>query len=383
MGHPYQDPLKPSSEETNLAPENSRRNSRFMGVVGLFYLLCLLAALTALFVKPKFFKELATGPQKPGKVSSFLPLAPTGDTIGVVRLDGIISLQRRGTILGDSIVDKTKRTLESMAKKNHVKAIILRINSPGGTVAGSQELYAAIRRLRQRHKKPVIALMADVAASGGYYVASACDRIVADAGTLTGSIGVIFQTGQFDGLLKKYGIAFNTIKSGKFKDIGSWSRPMKEEEKEILQNIIDRAYEQFVQAVAEGRQMSPLQVKRLADGRIYIAEEAQRLDLIDSTGGMDEAVSLAVQLGRIRGDPNLIWDWSLKEDLLAELLKSQTPRFLGLTWPLPEAAAPWAPEALIRPLPEAAEAANALGAIGTDPALSRPPSGLLYLWTGF
>lgn len=268
------------------------------------------------------------------------------DAIGVVRLDGMISMEKRGFLFGESTVDRVKKNLEKMAKKNQVKAIILRINSPGGTVASCQEIVTQIRKVRQQHKKPIIALLGDVAASGGYYVASATDLIVADSGTITGSIGVIFQTGQFEGLLRRLGVSFVTIKTGKFKDIGNPVRTMTLEEKELLQGLANTALSQFITDVAKGRNMPLEDVKKIADGRVFIAEEALKLNMIDATGGFEEAVSLAKKLTGIKGEPRIVWDGELKEELLEEIFRVKTKTFFDLPW-------------------------------------DRVPTGLLYLWPGF
>lgn len=320
-------------------PPNQRLN-----LTGLLYIACLLASFALLFLGP----HKAPPQPETTKISGFkkfLTLDLNKEAIGVARLDGVISMERRGVFFGESQVDKVKKTLEKMAKKNNVKAIILKINSPGGTVASCQEIVAQIEDVRQNYKKPVIAMLGDVAASGGYFVASAADAIVADAGTLTGSIGVIMQTGNFQGLMGRLGITFSTIKSGKFKDIGSPFRAMTEEERALLQNLINMAYGQFVQAVSDGRGIPADQVKTFADGRIFIGEEALKLKLVDSTGGFKEALNLAKKLGRIKGEPALLSDWDLKEEIIQELfpVKSLLP-----IWPM-----------------------------------DKLPSGLLYLWPGY
>jgi len=252
-------------------------------------------------------------------------------------------MTREGFLPGSDPVERMRRSLERYGKKKSVKAILIKINSPGGTVASSQELYRLIAEARARYQKPVIAFLGDVAASGGYYAACAADAIVADPGTLTGSIGVIFQTGQFDGLLKRFGVQFRTIKSGKFKDIGSSTRPMLPEEERILQEMISQAYEQFLEAVAKGRRMPSESVRPLADGRVYIGEQALRLGLVDSIGGFSEALERAKKLGGIEGEAKLLEEWDLKEEIFSELLK---------------------------------------GATFLQGRLS-PPSGLLYLWSGY
>ncbi|MBI4370366.1 MAG: signal peptide peptidase SppA [Elusimicrobia bacterium] len=298
---------------------------------------------------PRRAGPLSDEKDRPGKPAIAF-LDKKSDAIGVVRIEGLISMSQR-SVLGDNMVDRVKKNLEKLLKKRHVKAVILQINSPGGTVASSQELYRSIYWLRQQYKKPVIALLGDVAASGGYYVASACDKIVAQPGTITGSIGVIFQTGQFDGLLKRFGVSFNTIKSGTFKDIGNPTRPMLAEEKAMLQNMIDTAYAQFVRAVSIGRSLPLERVRQLADGRIYLGEQALNLQLIDAESGFAGAVAIAKQLARIEGEPRIIWEWDLREELLNELFGK--------------------------------DSAAAFFSALTPEFIHPPAGGLLYLWPGY
>lgn len=208
------------------------------------------------------------------------------------------------------------RKLRSMADKKEIKAIILDINSPGGSVAAVQEIHSEIKRVRAEKKKPVVALFGDVAASGGYYIAAACDSIVAHPGTLTGSIGVIFQAGNVEGLFKKLGIKSEPIKSGRHKDIGSPTRPMTEEEKKILQGIIDDAYSQFLAAVAEGRKIPEEKLRPLADGRIFTGRQAFEAKLVDKLGGSREAADLAGELGGLGKDPKIIRETSSWDQIL-------------------------------------------------------------------
>ena len=327
--------LQPEQPPPNELPEHdgSVQAKKPWGVIlGTLYSACLLAALGLAFFTPKAQRGDASAPDKSKKSSPLAFFEAASDAIAIVRLDGLIAMERRGGFLGETMVDRIKKNLDRLAKKKNIKALILRINSPGGTVASSQEIYDAIGQIRRTHNKPIIALMGDVAASGGYYVASACDRIVAEPGTLTGSIGVIFQTGQFNELMKRWGISFNTIKSGPYKDIGSFNRPMTAEERQILQSLIDGAYEQFVQAVAQGRRMSPLEVRKLADGRIWLGSQAKKLRLIDEDSGMRGAINLARDLGKIKGEPKIVWDWDLRDDFLNELLQmdSQKKLFIHL-----------------------------------------------------
>jgi protease-4 len=173
--------------------------------------------------------------------------------------------------------------LKAAENNPNIKAVILRINSPGGSVAATQEVYEAVKRLKAAGKV-VVASFGDVAASGAYYIASAADKIVANPGTLTGSIGVVISGYQFSGIMEEYGIAVNVIKSGDYKDIMSPYRPMTDGEKRIMQSIVMDTWRQFVDSVAEGRKMDVGKVEKLADGRIYGAIQALDAGLIDELG---------------------------------------------------------------------------------------------------
>jgi len=216
------------------------------------------------------------------------------DKVAVVRLSGLIS-------------DTTHliRTVEALGERKDVKAVVLRINSPGGAVGPSQELYSAIKRLDS--KKAVVASMGSVAASGGYYAASAARKIVANPGTITGSIGVIVEFVSAEDLLKKLGLKGYVIKSGKFKDSGSPMRQMNAEEKALLQGLVNDVNAQFIRAVAKGRGMKVGEVKKLADGRIFTGSQAKKNGLVDELGDLTRAITLSASLGGIKGKPYVIY----------------------------------------------------------------------------
>lgn len=222
-------------------------------------------------------------------------IAGFGGDVGVIDLYGVIS---------DESCRPVIKQIEKWASTGSIKAIVLHINSPGGAVAPSQEIYDAI--LRAREKKPVVASMASVAASGGYYVACAADRIIANPGTLTGSIGVILQFHTFEILMKKVGVNTETVKSGELKDVGSYSRDMTEEESLMLRGVVMDTYEQFVEAVAEGRSKTKDEIYPLADGSIFTGLQAYNLGLVDTLGGLYEAVGLAGELAGIEGEPTVV-----------------------------------------------------------------------------
>ncbi len=221
---------------------------------------------------------------------------PTGGAkVAIVELEGII-------IDGN----QTVRELREHSENVSVKAVVLRINSPGGIVAPTQEIFSAVQRVR-KSGKPVIASLGAVAASGGYYIATACDRIYANPGTLTGSIGVIMQMANLEGLFKKVGVEYVVIKSGAFKDVGNFSRQMTPEERKILQTLLDDVYGQFVDAVAEGRGLERKAVVAFADGRIYSGQQAHALKMVDELGGYEDAIEAAAKLANIPGRPKLVY----------------------------------------------------------------------------
>jgi protease-4 len=193
--------------------------------------------------------------------------------------------------------------IEDARKDKSIKAIVIRINSPGGSAAASQEMFRAVRKLG----KPVICSMGDLAASGGYYVASACDTIYANGSTLTGSIGVISQFLNYSTLFKKVGLDQATIKSGKFKDAGNPARPLTAEERQLFQAMIMNVYNQFVDDVATGRKgkLTRTQVLKLADGRVYTGLQAKQNKLVDNIGGLQDAIEDAAKRAGISGDPKI------------------------------------------------------------------------------
>ncbi len=219
-------------------------------------------------------------------------------TLALFSGDGVGVLQVEGTIDDSQSVLAELKRLKEMP---WVKAIVVRIDSPGGAVAPTQEIFEEI--IRSKKRKPFIASMGGMAASGGYYIAAACDKIVANPGTLTGSIGVIMQLSNFEELMKKIGVKGINIKSGANKDIGSPFQPLSAEGREILQSLVDNVHSQFVAAVAQGRGMEESQVRKLADGRIYSGAQAKQLGLIDQFGSLQDAIELAAKRAGLEGEP--------------------------------------------------------------------------------
>jgi protease-4 len=209
----------------------------------------------------------------------------------------------------DGVILDSKEVIEQLEKYRtnpSVKAIVLRINSPGGGVAPSQEIHEEVLKTRQADKKPIVASMGSVAASGGYYIASATDLIVANPGTITGSIGVILQVPNISGLMQKIGVKSVVVKSGLHKDLASPTREMTDAERQILQGMLDDVHGQFIDAVATGRRIDRKKVEIMADGRIFSGREAQSLGLVDQLGNLQDAIERAGAMAGIRGKPTVI-----------------------------------------------------------------------------
>ncbi|WP_044565062.1 signal peptide peptidase SppA [Anaerococcus provencensis] len=202
------------------------------------------------------------------------------EKISVINVDGVIA----NDVNNDTIVEQ----LEDARKDPSVVGVIMHINSPGGSVYASEKIYKEINKLKETNK-PVYAVMQEIAASGGYYISAPCDKIFASNETFTGSIGVIMQSYSLEGLFEKYGIKEQNIKTGKMKDAGSPGKALDKEEREYLQNLVDSAFARFVKVVADGRDMSEADVRKLADGRIYDGSQAVENGLVDSIGDLEAA----------------------------------------------------------------------------------------------
>lgn len=253
-----------------------RKNTAFVVLFGLAVLVTVLFGV--LYVSFFFFSGTDLG---------------LGDAVAVVDI--------RGPIRYD--LSKVQE-IESYRDDDNVKALVVFINSPGGGVAASQAIYHAL--LSARERKPVVAFMSTVAASGGYYVACAADSIVAHEGTLTGSIGVIATFVRTQELYQKIGLEVTVIKAGEYKDIGSPYRPMTSEERRLLGRLLDRTYQQFLEAVSNGRGMSIESVLGVAEGRLYTGEEAREVGLVDRLGGYEDALEMAADLAGLSGEPRIV-----------------------------------------------------------------------------
>jgi protease-4 len=283
------------------------QSSRSAALGWLIVVLCIVAVPVGLFARAQHKTE-----SKDDKGSGFSFLHR--DRIQVLNLYGAIQDERSSGFFPErDTAPYVKRKLVKAATDKNVKAILLRINSPGGTVGMSQEVTSALNELRAKGK-PVVVSMGDVTASGGYYIASAADHIFANPGTLTGSIGVIMHLMNWQETEKKIGLQPAVVKSGTFKDIGSPDRPMTPEEKQLLQNIIMDSYDQFVTAVANGRHLDKEQVKKLADGRIYSGRQAKDAHLVDELGGYEDALAYLQKVCRAK--------YKLDKDLYVDDSKS-------------------------------------------------------------
>ncbi len=243
------------------------------------------------------------------------------EQIALVRVEGIITSSEEIT-----------KILARSEKNDRIKAILLRIDSPGGAVVPSQEIYDAVKKIRELGEKKVVTSMGTVAASGGYYIASASNFVMANPGTLTGSLGVIMELPNIEGLLQKVGVETIVIKSGPNKDAGSPFRKMTTEEKALFQNLLDDVHDQFIKAVAEGRSLPVEEVKTLADGRIFTGRQAKTVGLVDGLGNLEDAVQKAKELAGIRGEAEVVE--TQKECSFFKMLQSQfwgqAPYFLPM-----------------------------------------------------
>lgn len=215
----------------------------------------------------------------------------SSNKIAVIELKGVIMDSKK-------ILDQIQRA----GKNKSIRAVVLRIDSPGGAVAPSQEIHDAVKKFTDKYEKPLVASMGSVAASGGYYVAVAAKKIYANAGTLTGSIGVIMNFANLEKLYEWAKVDIYNLKAGKFKDAGTDTRAMTPAEKALLQKMIDNVHAQFKKAVVEGTELKESELEDIADGRIFSGEQAKELGLVDELGGIDEALHEAALLAQIKDD---------------------------------------------------------------------------------
>lgn len=249
-----------------------------------------MTARKALFLLGGFFLVLAV-------ISAILALLeremPLKDRIALVRIEGPI-------ISSKSAVEEIK----GYTKDKSIKAIVLRVESPGGGVVASQEIHNEVKKAAA--VKKVVVSMGSVAASGGYYVSAPATQIIANPGTITGSIGVIMEIPNLKGLMDKIGVTTEVIKSGRYKDLASVFRGIGREEREILQGVMDDVHQQFIQAVAEGRKMQPEHVRKIADGRVFSGRQAKEAGLVDDLGDLEYTIGAAAKMAGIKGEPEVV-----------------------------------------------------------------------------
>lgn len=226
-------------------------------------------------------------------ILTILHKVPIGERVALINVRGVI-------LDSKDVVEE----LKEYSNDRSVKAIVLRVESPGGGVAPSQEIYEEIKKVKE--KKKVVVSMGSVAASGGYYISCPAHKIVANPGTLTGSIGVIMEIPNFKGLMDKIGVKTEVIKSGRYKDIVSAFKSVTPREKKILQELLDDVHGQFITAVAESRNMKIEDVRELADGRIFTGKAAKKFGLIDEIGTLEDAIKLAAKISGIKGEPQVV-----------------------------------------------------------------------------
>ncbi len=241
------------------------------------------------------------------------------DRVGVLPVNGLIS--SGGGHLSD---------LRWLEDRGSVRAVVLEVNSPGGTVGGTQSLYRELRRVREELDRPVVAWIGEVGASGGYYASMAADSVMALPGSITGSIGVIMQFPNAGELMRKVGVELEVVKSGEMKDLGSLSRELSERERDVLTRLVDDAYGQFLEAVEQGRPLPEDSLRALADGRIFSGQRAAELGLVDRTGTLREAVAVAGELAGLGARPDTVYPPGSRISLTDLVSGVSTDRLEGL-----------------------------------------------------
>lgn len=273
------------------------------------------------------FGTTLTGPIAASKFNQKVVADGGNDKIAIIHVNGIIFDETAST--DPFSVDPTSLSatdintiVKEVKADSSIKAVLIKINSPGGAVVASDEIYNSLISLKD--SKPIVASLGDTAASGGYYVAAAANKIVANRATITGSIGVIIELPKFTELYNKIGVEMRTFKTGEFKDIGSPNRDLTLAENQIIQSILTDSYQQFIQAIVRGRNMPEDKVKQLADGRIFTGQQAKENGLVDELGNTDSAINLAAQLANIK-DPTIV-EYS-KDTFLSSFLGAYLPKF--------------------------------------------------------
>lgn len=256
-------------------------------------------------------------------LSHYLAREGSGGRIGLVTIEGVIMDSKEAI-----------EQLDKFRNNQTIKALVIRINSPGGGAAAAQEIYGELNKVRSQLRKPVVASIGSLGASGGYYVACASDRIFANPGSITGSIGVIMQLSNISRLLEKVGVQSAIIKSGDHKDMGSTVKDLSPGDQKIFQEVLDDVHDQFIEAVAKGRKMDKGRVREIADGRIYTGRQALNLGLVDEMGSLSDAILYAARLAGIKGKPKVVEERKRRFSFL-DFLGSRIFSFSSATSPIP------------------------------------------------
>lgn len=261
-----------------------------------------------------------------------------GDLFGIKEKVGVVEIT--------GLLTKSLSTLENLKRFREdrlIRAIVLRVDSPGGVVGPAQEIMLEVEKTKK--VKKVVASFGSMAASGGYYLACSCDLIMSSPGTATGSIGVIMKLANLEQLAKKLGMDFYSLKAGALKDLGSPFRPLTPQEKEVLQGLLNNLHEQFIRDVARNRKLSLDKVRGLADGRVFTGEEAKQYGLVDALGNFNDAVERAGRLGGIKGKIEVVYPekkgFSLLNLLLGQEAKENMQQLLLPYYPEPAFLPPW------------------------------------------
>lgn len=286
-------PTEETVQQEQKGDVTGRRLDRLAGLLGAVFIGAVAAGLVLLF-----------RPVPGGSAGDNDLFAGQSAGIAVLNVTGVISFGQPDNPWGQS-VQGFIRTLRRLSRDERVRGLVVRVNSPGGTVAASQELYRALRRFRQAGK-PVVVSMGDVAASGGYYISCGADAVFANPGTITGSIGVILQAPDLSGLYQWARIRWNTIRSGKYKDIMSVMRRMRPDERRLLQTMVQDAYQQFFDTVLEARSVKKAQLVQLAQGQIFSGRQAKVAGLVDQLGDFEAALFKAGELAGLKGRPRVL-----------------------------------------------------------------------------
>lgn len=283
--------------------------------LAILFLFCLMVAFSVVVLLASSLFKTDNGTSAWGGIFDF------GNKIGVIKLEGTLTSS-----------DQTLKQLRKFSKRSSIKAIVLRINSPGGAVAPAQEIYREINKVRK--KKPVVASMETVGASAAYYIASSANEIVCSEGTITGSIGVIMLLTDLQELIKNIGVSVSVIKAGKFKDIGSAVRPLSDEERKILETFAVEIHEQFINDVAKGRKgkIDLEKLRTIADGRFFTGAKAKEMGLVDTIGNFYDAVKIAGRKAGISGEVDLVYpkkEWDSYLDIILESMANAVTRITG------------------------------------------------------